>query len=1412
MHQYHDNEVEFISNVREASIENGRFRIDSFFITKDEDPDHHITNDGSFSMNKGKLTFNIGRKKSKETANWLYTEKGISPLQTTLGAIEKELNFALMGQLDLELKVVLNNKTRILGFIFENVFLAQGEWGGLRNIWCFGGKNCTSLPPLPPSERSFKVNCTGKDFSGQEYTFLFKLYVTGEAFPWSPAVNKVEILEINGKNYINDTLSIIGSATINTLRIPANGLTASNAIEKANDLTEIQNYFRQFMPSKYIDGINNIAYTTRTYSSENADPTILEYTMTSPNGEPLYQGLRGLPLELLLPDETHHKNMLLVPDDPQNALWYSAYRKSTYDLAFRVDAPLLNSPGNYSLVIPRSMNDHLREYMEYGPLSHAFFFQDNKNTFFVQQKEVDTGFGWTEFGFFPKCLQSIFETFYHPHISEFIRQLGLKGIEGLLNRDMQSKDGAIAFEYMYNPGEGEVSVLTSDISGNKIIAQPYPTGIVDFDYKGAYSQYNWELFFHIPLYIATKLSNNQKFEEARRWFHYIFDPTNTDGEGKERFWKFKPFYDEAQTTIQTINDLLDKINDSENYEQVKEWMENPFKPHAIARMRKLAYMKNVVMKYIDNLIAWADQLFRRDTIESINEATHLYILAAKILGDRPQKIPVRAEVQPQTFNSLQPDDIERLDAFSNAAVEIAYFISPSAAPVSAAENANLLLMHYFLLDKNEKLLQYWDTVADRLFKIRHSMNIEGIERLLPLFEPPIDPGLLVKAAAAGLSMNDVLNDISGASMPHYRFNIMLQKANELCADIKALGGAFLAALEKKDAEQLALIRQSQEIKILEATRYIKDSQIKELEENLAALHKSKEAAEWRLEYYSSRDYMNTGEMIHVLTVKGGLGLQIAQSQLEIMASLAAFVPEIKIGVPTTMGASFGGSNVSASLKAMGASIGILASINNTIGTLASIQGGYERRMDDWKFQAKSAEIDIEQIDKQILANEIRLAIANHELAIHDKQVENAQEIDEYMISKFTNKQLYDWMIGQLSTVYFQSYQLAYDLAKQAQKCYTYELGLDEAKVSFIQFKYWDSLKKGLLAGENLQYDLRRMEASYLQENKRDLELTKHISLALIAPGALLDLKKNGIIHKVSIPEALFDLDYPGHYFRRIKSVSITIPCVTGPFTTVNCTLRLINSYTRVSIPGEYEYDNSKLASSFPYNPGSNQTIACSSAQNDSGLFELNFRDERYLPFEGCGAISDWSLELTDKESLRQFDYKTISDVIFHLKYTAREGIPKSNVTGCLEGYLSKIPSQRVFSARHEFPTQWRRFINSPAGDGDAQLEMPVTQDMFPFITKGKELKISKLGIFVKRQQKTALDNVNIVPFMDSNAKISINTSALPGWLEKEVDLGQTPVTLKSEPWVLSLPSTALDTDIEDIFLCASYSINVRKTD
>src|SRR4030095_7691213 len=224
--------------------------------------------------------------------------------------------------------------------------------------------------------------------------------------------------------------------------------------------------------------------------------------------------------------------------------------------------------------------------------------------------------------------------------------------------------------------------------------------------------------------------------------------------------------------------------------------------------------------YLDNLIAWGDHLFQQDTIESINEATQRYVLAANLLGARPQRIPPRGEVQPKTSAQLKAS--KRLDAMGNALVELEgqfpFNLAPFESTTSNGDSASSSTLFgigrtlYFCIPRNEKLLSYWDTVADRLFKIRHCMNIAGVVRPLALFDPPLDPGMLVKAAAAGIDIGSVVNGLNRPVGP-VRCLTMIQKALELCNEVRSLGGALLSAMEKSDAERLALTRQRHEIQI-----------------------------------------------------------------------------------------------------------------------------------------------------------------------------------------------------------------------------------------------------------------------------------------------------------------------------------------------------------------------------------------------------------------------------------------------------------------------------------------------------------------------------------------------------------------------------------------------------------------------
>ncbi|MBE9570423.1 MAG: peptidoglycan-binding protein, partial [Proteobacteria bacterium] len=884
-----------------------------------------------------------------------------------------------------------------------------------------------------------------------------------------------------------------------------------------------------------------------------------------------------------------------------------------------------------------------------------------------------------------------------------------------------------------------------------IVDKPYPYEDVDFESDGSYSLYNWEIFFHAPLMVADRLSKNQRFAEAQKLFHYIFDPTDTSTHDiPQKYWKFRPFFEAtAEQPPQTLVDLLTKEQE-ELKKQVKEWRENAFKPHLIARMRIMAYQKTVVMKYIDNLIAWGDQLFRRDTIESINEATQLYILAAEILGKRSEDIPPHTEPPVKTFNDLIEGG--ELDALSNRMVEEEnYLSSPKSAasiitagdmqmfgpsfylccpaiPHDGQEDKELL---YFCIPKNQKLLSYWDTVADRLFKIRHCITIEGVVRELPLYEPPIEPGLLVRAAAAGVDISSALNDLN-APLPHYRFQYMLQKSIELCADVRSLGASLLSVLEKRDAEKLSMLRSGHEVQLLKAVRQIKEHQIDEGKETIEGSNKALEAAEIRHDYYKNIEKMNVSEKLHLAKLSSAQILQSIGQGYDIAASISHLIPNTTASL-LCAGATFGGSNIGSALRAYGGFYAFLASIESYQANRASTLGSHDRRWNDWKLQENIAAKEIDQIHKQILAAEIRLAIAEKDLENHDLQIENAKEVDTYMRNKFTNQELYNWMVSQISTIYFQSYQMAYDIAKRAEKAFQHELSDYDA--TFIKFGYWDSLKKGLLSGEKLHYDLKRMETGYLEKNKREYEITKHISLAMLDPVDLIKLKETGECF-VNIPEAIFDLDYPGHYMRRIKSVSLTIPCITGPYTSLNCTLTLLKNSVRIdsSATGKYGRDENGDDPRFRDNIGAIQSIATSHGQNDSGVFELNFRDERYLPFEGAGAISQWRIELP--QEFRQFDYDTISDVILHLRYTAREGgkALRDAAVNQLQEAVNTLAEEgillsRLFSARHEFPGEWHQFLYSP--DSQGKLNFELYKDRFPFMFRDKKININRVGIYLK---------------------------------------------------------------------------------
>jgi hypothetical protein len=191
-----------------------------------------------------------------------------------------------------------------------------------------------------------------------------------------------------------------------------------------------------------------------------------------------------------------------------------------------------------------------------------------------------------------------------------------------------------------------------------------------------------------------------------------------------------------------------------------------------------------------------------------------------------------------------------------------------------------------------------------------------------------------------------------------------------------------------------------------------------------------------------------------------------------------------------------------------------------------------------------------------------------------------------------------------------------------------------------------------------------------------------------------------------------------------------MPCITGPYTNVGATLRLTGSSIRLTGPAN---ENDPLDPPAPVPLGHTVSIATSRAQRDGGVFEFGFRDERYLPFEGAGAISDWSLSLP--KTLRVFDYTTITDVVVHLDYTAdhhaelerRWDAAAGLVTLLRDDVEGKPPLVRRFSLRDELPGVFHRLLTSPPG---TEVAFTLDERYFSLFLAGRELDARSASISI----------------------------------------------------------------------------------
>lgn len=877
---------------------------------------------------------------------------------------------------------------------------------------------------------------------------------------------------------------------------------------------------------------------------------------------------------------------------------------------------------------------------------------------------------------------------------------------------------------------------------------PPPT----LDFNGSYGAYFWEVFFHAPWLVADRLNANQQFEKAKRWYEYIFNPTQQP-EGflahpNDRFWRFLPLRGlTPESLTETLTDPA----------QIAAYNNEPFEPFSIANLRPTAYQKAIVMRYIDNLLDWGDLLFAQDTRESITSATNLYVMAADLLGPRPVSVGPCPAQEPATFAEIKAEYASQGEPIPEFLVQLENtpFVVSEGEDVPYSDVPFNDIDSYFCVPENEEFTAYWARVEDRLFKVRHCMNIEGVERQLALFAPPINPRALVEAAASGAGAS--LGPQVVTPLPNYRFSFMVEAAKNFAGQVIQLGSSLLAAIEKQDAEGLALLMTTQERVILDLTTQIKQSQIQQTADMQNSLAESRDSAEYRLKYYKRliAKGLSPGELTSIASMQSALFNNIMAGVFRTLSSIAYATPNV--GSPFAM--TYGGIQVGNMLNAASGYFELLSYVANYVAETSLTMSGYKRRAEEWEFQQTLAEYDRDSAQAQLAANESQMKIAERELEVHYKAIEQNAERELFLTKKFTSRELYSWMVSRLSVVYFQTYSLAYDLARAAQRAYQFELNTDQ---TFVNFGYWDSLRRGLVAGEGLMLALNQMQKAYIDGNVRTLEIERTVSLLQLNPKALLDLKNTGEC-VFELTEKFFDYDYPGHYCRKIKALSVTLPAVVGPYQSVKATLtQLSNQIVLRPNPNAVNY---LLGGDTPVAPGPeslrtnwqiNQRIAVSRGVDDAGLFALNFGDERYLPFEGTGAVSTWRLSLP--RATNAFDFAAISDVIVKLSYTALDGGAVFRQAVVALPAMQPLPWSQFYSLSQNFSQQWFDFMNLHPDPAAQTMSFPLVNLVPPNVKPNARL----LGFYLALDLAPGASGASPDPYIKLQLTDSLQASVLIG--------------------------------------------------
>jgi hypothetical protein len=776
-----------------------------------------------------------------------------------------------------------------------------------------------------------------------------------------------------------------------------------------------------------------------------------------------------------------------------------------------------------------------------------------------------------------------------------------------------------------------------------------PDGKVEANgpFDGCNGLFFWELFFHLPDLVGSRLMEEGRFREAQGWFEYIFNPLAREIERDEDkpevipappFWRCRP-----------LNIPLNPA-----YEAFA-----PHDPDAIGYTAPVHMQITIFMRYVRNLMAWGDGLYRQLSRDSMVAAKLCYVRALSLMGEEPDVHTANAWT-PATLEELLTKIQGRDDL---KAFEAAFYLHPSEVPLgmSATPRFGLLGSGVFRPPVNEQLMAVWSILKQRLTNLRNDLTIDGKPLSIPLFDAPVDPLDLLRAQGQGNSGVPRSPGGQVQVVPH-RWRVMHEMAQRGVQALAEYGDQVRLCLEQRDRGQQEELQQKQMLELGSYARTVQMETIAQLVATEASLRQSEVMVKARSDHYTAlaKDGVSNDEYDvlekTLLAKRVGLGAAAAQT---VGAGLDL--------LPNIFGVANGGYRLAAVPYAIGYGIQVAVDALLIEAEETGINEQYRRRQVEWELARDQADLEAQTLRSQIEAQRHAINAAQASLEQTDLANAHAQQLYAFYKNRSTSQALYSWMLGQMKTLYFQLYDAVVALCLSAETCWQYEMG--EYQEHFIRPDVWLDTFHGLTVAYSLKLDLLKMESAYLKRNERRIELVKTISLkTLLEGGSPIEKKQwedllagtSGTLD-FTLKQALFDEDYPGHYCRQITGVALTFPAVLSPYQDVRAILMQVGSYTATQPTLESVEYLHQLRTTNPIPPGvilnvrPHQQIGVSKGLEDNGIV-MDFDNSRYLPFEGTGVVSTWKLTFPRyAKSPQQMLLRSLTDIIFHVSYTAKDG-------------------------------------------------------------------------------------------------------------------------------------------------------------